>query len=260
MIKKTLLTLTTLLLLGCNAQTSAERYFSRPHKVVYVDFEKWKEGRLCSELRFQCLPESQDKAITETPLENGLDSFELTPEAQEKFQKIVKQWQKDYDEYHSKAHPKGEKEPMLISDLDKKFFDKVKKKRFLKKMEASLEKEFPGFWRDIPKAVRYRWIQHAMYKAKKLGYTESMPNGIIELCARIGLNFDNDPKYREIKEFITLPHARTRAYDIIACRYIDFTIFNKDIDMAGRPITDWSLRQAIPPLPQPKRLVPKLND
>jgi len=260
MIKKVLLTLTILLLLGCNAQTSAERYFSKPHMVVYVDFEKWKEGRLCSELRFQCLPESQDKAITDTPLQNGLDSFELTTKAQEKFQKIVKQWQKDYDEYHSKAHLKGEKEPMLISDLDKKFFDKVKEKRFLEEMESDLEKEFPGFWRDTPKTVRYRWIQHAMYKAKKLGYNSKKPNGIIELCARIGLNFDKNPKYREIKEFITLPHAISRGYVFSVCHYIDYTVFNKTHDKFGTKYTDWYFREISGYLPKPKRPLPSLGE
>ena len=211
----------------------------------YIDFNEWEEGRLCSELRFQCLPESQDKAIIDTPLENGLDSFELTEEVEQKIADIV---------------AKGEKNYMLVSDFEADFFDKVEEKRFLKEMERDLEKEFPGFWKDTPKAVRYRWIQHAMYKAKKLGYKSKKPNGIIELCARIGLNFDNDPKYKEIKKFITSPNAVRRGYVFSACNYIDYTIFNKTHDKFGTEYTDWYFREISGYLPEPKRPLPKLND
>lgn len=226
----------------------------------YVDFEKFKEGRLCAEVKFSCLPESLDKVWQSTPLKDGLDTFELSKQNIEKYDTIVKEWHKKYDAYHAKSHPKGEKKPMLISSLDKDFFDKVSAKRFLVEMEESLEKEFPGFWREVAKPVRYRWIRRAMSKAKKLGYKSDKPNGIIELCARIGLDFDLDPKWNEITRFILLPKGYTLSYEMMAVEYIDFTVFNKDKNMVGDTINGWSLREALAHLPKPKRPIPRLND
>ena len=256
MIKKTLLTLTTLLLLGCNAQTSAERYFSRAHMVVYVDFEKWKEGRVCSELRFQCLPESQDKAITETPLENGLDSFELTPEVLKQANSYLEKWNINSEKYDKEVHEEGEEAPMFVTEFEAEFFDKVEEKRFLEEMESDLEKEFPGFWRDTPKAVRYRWIQRAMNKAKKFGYDPKLNNAIVDLCARIGLNFDQDPKYKEITEFIKIRERYIR----MSCHYIDYTVFEKTHDEFGTKYTDWYFREISGYLPAPKRPLPSLGE
>ena len=246
---------------GCQAEEqygtndwkkSASSYQSR-----YVDFESFKKGRLCADVRFTCLVESQDKLVVDTPLENGLDSFELTAEVELKFKKIVKQWHEDYDEYHDKPHTEEEKKASkLISDLNEKFFDKVQEKRFLIEMEAQLEKEFPGFWRDTPKKVRYRWIQRAMNKAKVFGYDPKQNNAMVELCARIGLNFDKDPKWEAITKFISKNKFNIGS----SCDYIDFTVFNKDYSPDGDKYTDWYLREALSDLPYPKRPVPRLND
>jgi len=222
----------------------------------YVDFESFKKGRLCADVRFTCLAESQDKLVVDTPLENGLDSFELTSEVMEKYFAILKEKSKNYDEYHSKPHQKGEKEPMHISELNKEVIEMVKEKRFLKEMEAQLEKEFPGFWRDTPKQVRYRWIQRAMNKAKVFGYDPKQSNGIVELCARIGLNFDKDPKWEAITKFIAVKEVHI----LYACDYIDYTVFEKDKGYSGVPITDWSMRRASGWLPSPKIPYPRLND
>jgi len=222
----------------------------------YVDFERFKEGRPCAEISFNCLPESLDKVWQSKPLKDGLDTFELSKQNIEKYDNIVKEWHKKYDAYHAKVHPKGEKKPMLISSLDKDFFDKVSKKRFLVEMEESLEKEFPGFWRDVKKPVRYRWLRRAMNKAKKFGYDSKQNNGIVELCARIGLNFDKDPKWEYLVTFI----SKKEVHLLIASDYIDWTIFEKDTGYSGVKITDWSMRRAIGQLPPPKKPYPKLND
>ena len=79
---------------------------------------------------------------------------------------------------------------------------------------------------------------------------------IVELCARIGLDFDLDPKWEYITKFI----ARKRIYIGMAVRYIDFTLFNKDKDYGGTRITDWSLQGALRYLPDPERPVPGLHD
>ncbi len=124
-------------------------------------------------------------------------------------------------------------------------------------MEQDLEKEFPGFWRDVPLEVRFRWIQRAMNKAKKLGITSKKPGGIVELCARIGLDFDKDPKWDYITKFIK---EDPKNHVVYAINYIDWTIFGKTESAFGYKITDWSMRRAIGKLPDPKKSYPRLNN
>ncbi len=241
---------------GCEAKNTTNEIKSKTPISKYVDFKRFSEGRPCSDVTFMCLPESQDKSWQNKPLDDGLDIFELNTRNIQKYDNIVKEWHKKYDAYHTKPHPKGEKKPMLISSLDRDFFDKVDERRFLEEMEQDLEKEFPGFWRDVKKPVRYRWIRRAMNKAKKFGYDPKQNNMMVELCARIGLDFDLDPKWKYITEFIVIKER----YIGMACDYIDFTVFNKDKDYAGQAINNWSLRTALGYLPYPKRPIPKLND
>ena len=246
-IAKPLLLGTLLLLSGCQ---------SKP-KETYVDFQGWSQERPCTEVRFMCLPESRDTHRWHTPLTNGLDRFELTPQVMHRYHRIVTTWNQTYEAYHSRPHPKGEKEPMLITVLDKDFFDRVEQKQFIDAMEQDLAKEFPGFWRDVPKKVRDRWIQRAMNKAKKFGITSKKPGGIVELCARIGLDFDKDPKWDYITKFI---EEDPKNHVVYAIDYIDWTIFNKEYNRAGTKITDWSMRRAIGKLPDPQKPYPRLND
>jgi len=222
---------------------------------AYVDFNKFKEGRPCAEMKFICLPESRDKSWQSEPTKDHIEDFELTPEVMKRYRYIVNAYQFD-------AKTRKEK-GMLLRDLDKNLHKRVEAKHFLIEMEKSLEKEFPGFWKETPKKVRYRWIRRAMAKSKKLGYGEGeITNNIqiIELCARIGLDFDLDPKWRAITQFITLPEGLKRAYAGAACDYIDFTVFKKDYSPEGDRYTDWYLKESLLYLPYPKRPVPKLSD
>ena len=266
-----IITISALLLFGtCGRDRETHRYETiadamRARQKAYVDFKRFKEGRPCSEVRFMCLPESQDQSWQSVPTQDHIEDLALTPAVEAKYKKIVVQWQKDYDAYHAKPHPKGEKEPMLITSLDKDFFEKVNERRFLEEMEQDLANEFPGFWKDVPKKVRYRWIRRAMSKAKKYGYNGGGQNmrattQIIELCARIGLDFDRDPKWEAITQFISKSDGPSLSYALMACDYIDFTVFNKNTNMDGYPINDWSLRTALSYLPEPKRPIPKLHE
>jgi len=136
--------------------TASERYGTHDWKKnapfyhgEYVDFESFKKGRLCAELRFECLAESQDKLVVDTPLENGLDTFELTSEVMKKYHAVIQRWRDEED-------GKVEDEDMKAAQLSEAFFDKVEEKKFLVEMEEQLEKEFPDFWSETPKKVRYR--------------------------------------------------------------------------------------------------------
>ena len=82
---------------------------------------------------------------------------------------------------------------------------------------------------------------------------------MVELCARIGLDFDKDPKWDAIVKFITSDPKNIGTHIGVACDYIDWTIFGKRKGYGGTPITDWSMRRAIGKLPYPKKPYPKLN-
>jgi hypothetical protein len=226
-------------------QKNRDYYESR-----YVDPQEWAQGRVCDKLQWKCLPESNDTKRWSVPLSNGLDSFELTPEVMHKYRAIIQRWRDEED-------GKIKEQNMKLSQLSEAFYDRVEAKKFLSEMEESLGKEFPGFWRDVPMKVRYRWIQRAMNKAKKFGLSPKKNNQMVELCARIGLDFDKDPKWKTITEFIALDPKNHLIY---ANAYIDFTVFNKDYNRRGIKFTDWSLGRCFPFLPKPKRPIPKLND
>ena len=243
-----ILTLLLLLFAGCESKTGHET-LQMEKEDPYVDFKRWSEGRVCDKLLWKCLPESNDTARWQKPLENGLDSFELTPEVMQRRKEIIQRWRDEED-------GKVEEQDVKTAALSEEFYDRVEVKRFLVKMEKRLEKEFPGFWRDVPKKVRYRWIQRAMNKAKKFGYDPRLNQPMVELCARIGLDFDKDPKWEAITKFISLDKFNIGS----ACDYIDFTVFEKDYNVDGVRYTDWHLRDALGHLPYPKRPLPKLND
>jgi len=245
-----------LLLLGCETNTNHHAIQAQKKEVAYVDFKGWSKGRVCDKLLWKCLPESNDTKRWQKPLEDGLDSLELTKEVLQKSKTIGQEWARRYDAYHAKPHPKGEKEPMLISHLNREFLESVAAKQFLVEMEQDLEKEFPGFWRDVPKKVRYRWIRRAMNKAKRFGYDPKQNNQMVELCARIGLDFDKDPKWDYITKYIALKEDNIGG----AINYIDWTVFKKTHARTGTRITDWLMRDTFGYLPYPKRPLPSIND
>jgi hypothetical protein len=226
----------------------------------YVDFERFKEGRVCGEVKFMCLPESQDKSWQSVPTKDHIEDLELTPKVEKKYKLAIKASNKQYHAY-MKKHPNATREEiMLITSLDRDFFEKVDARRFLEEMEQDLAKEFPGFWKEVPKKVRYRWIRRAMSKAKRFGYKGKKPVPMMELCARIGLDFDKDPKWYYIVNFITQDPLNIGTHMGIACNYIDWTIFEKTHSFTGTRITDWSMRRAHPGLPRPKKPYPPLHD
>jgi len=256
MYKTTLLSVIIFLLFtGCD--TNDEHV--HPHTVYdrivadkknYVDFDRFKEGRPCGEVKFMCLPESRDKSWQSVPTKDRIEDFELTPEVMRRRQAIVQRWRDEED-------GKVKEQSMKLSQISEEFYDRVEARKFLEEMEQDLEKEFPGFWRDVPKKVRYRWIRRAMNKAKKFGYDPKKNAPMVELCARIGLDFDKDPKWELITKFI----AKKEVHLGVAIDYIDWTIFHKTKShFGGVPITDWSMRRAHPGLPLPEKPYPKLND
>ena len=248
-----LLVLFAPLLNACNAKT----YDPKKMPNHYVDKAEFAEGRPCTEVLFKCLPESQDKGWQEQKQtkENGIDFLALTPEVNARYKKVRQKWNRIYEENPMDSY--------VISSKDNTWMREVERKRFLKEMEQSLEKEFPDFWRDIPIPVRHRWIRRAMSKGEKYGYKYHGFDGkiaMIELCARLGLDFDLNPKWEAVTKFIALPKGAIRNYASEAIDYIDFTVFEKDRDYTNSyNFTTWSLQTALRYLPYPKRPVPSLK-
>jgi len=255
MYKYILLTLAVLALLhGCDIKnTLRDKSISTDLTLQdrYVTREKFKIGRVCTEVTFNCLRESTYKSWQDLTPNGKLEFFVITKKVKKRFKEVVKQWNIKYEENNMN--------PYIIGKKDKEFYDKVEAKKFLNEMEKNLEKEFPGFWRNVKTPIRHRWLQRAISKANKYGYTQRDNIQIIELCARIGIDFDSDPKWNTITHFITMPNASLRGYAGDAVEYLDFTIFEKDYSLGGDKITSWSMKTALQYLPKPKREVPSLD-
>ena len=220
----------------------------KPRDDGYVDFKEFSYGRPCSEVLFKCLPESEDLTWQKIPLLSGADEFELTPERISRYQYIIKGWSYNKKERIKRGY--------LIYGKDKKLHRRVEEKQFLIEMEESLEKEFPNFWGDIDKTIRYRWLTIAMERARKINQDPKLNNPMVELCARIGFNFYRYPKWSKILEYV----KENRMNIGTASDYIDFTLFDKNESYSGNLITDWSMRGAFIILPYPKRDLVRLHD
>ncbi len=243
------------------------------------------QGRHCHEVRFACLPEGDDPQWKKTePLADGREFFEFDQAKYDRLDKI---------NMMTDEERKAAMENYVLTKEDFEWMNKVSIKKFYIEKELELEKRYPGFWGDTPRAARHRWMRMAAGKAKKYGYgiittfdidkdggiTNEKPvldkdgkptftdhedgyaHQFIELCARIGLNFDSDPKWRYVVDFISLPESAVRGHAGAVVPYIDFTVFGKNADDLGNVYTDWSLSDSLGTgrLPPPNRPVPKLH-
>jgi len=79
---KLLLLSVVLVLTACESKTLKDTRYQMTKEVkdatyTYVNFEKFKEGRPCAEVNFNCLPESLDKSWQSKPLKDGLDTHNI---------------------------------------------------------------------------------------------------------------------------------------------------------------------------------------
>lgn len=244
------------------------------------------QGRFCHEEKFACLPESRDPEWKKTePLVDGREFFEFDQAKYDRLEKI---------NMMTDAERKAAMENYVLTQEDFDWMVQVNIKKFYIDKELELEKRYPGFWGDTPRTARHRWMRMAAAKSRKYGYgfrfeTEYDRNGelisrkqlmnpegtpyvadhddgdahqFIELCARIGLNFDSDPKWKYIVDYISKPESADRGYAGAAALYIDFTVFGKNKSPTGTVFTDWSLKNALGTgrLPKPNRPLPKLHE
>ncbi|QOG13213.1 hypothetical protein [Arcobacter sp. FWKO B] len=250
-LKFILLLIISLIIAGCEKTIDTA-------KLPTHNQELYKQDRYCMDyLKFECLPESRDKKLLDltTLYDYEVDILEPTPQELQKKAEIL-------------AKKKREEKPMqqyVFDESDADMLYIIGFKNYMLEMEQTMEKQYPGFWGDIPRKVRHRWMRLCIAKANKYDYGKRGGNlreaqQFIELCARIGLYFDSDPKWQYIVDFISLPESRVRGHAGEAVEYIDFTVYKKDYTRTGTKFTDWLLRTSLKHLPYPDRKVPRLND
>lgn len=280
-IKPFLLLLIPLLFVSCSSDSRDIDTTNLPtHNKAVFD-----EGRYCSDyLKFECLPESRDSLILKgsEPLVNG--KFPFYEYDEKKYNNLVR-----INDMEDKER-KEKMEHYVLTPSDYEWMDKVTVQQWYKEMEVKMEEQYPGFWGETSRPVRHRWMRLCVAKGNKYGYglkhnvtfdkdgsiltdelvidEKGKPIVIegqremqqwIELCGRIGLNFDRDPKWKYILDFIKHPDSVSIGHAGAAVEYIDFTVYGKDMSH-GYPITDWSMRDSLRYLPYPNRPVPRLND
>ena len=287
-VKQLLLLLIPLLFASCVAKDT--RYIDTSNLPTH-NKKVFDKGRYCSDyLKFECLPESRDPMIlkgNEALVDGKFPFYEYD---EKKYDNLIR-----INNMEDKER-KAKMEHYVLTSEDYKWMDEVAIKRWYKEIETIMEKEYPGFWGDTPRPVRHRWMRLCVVKAMKYGYglkEELIPdkdgnlfdkdggilgtklaldeNGkpycssstindtgtFIELCGLIGLNFDREPQWQYILDFIKINKDGADAG--MAVLYIDFTVYGKDY-FKGMKMTDWLLGPALTRLPYPNRPVPRLND
>lgn len=125
----------------------------------------FKEGRYCNDyLKFQCLPESRDPTILQGngPLVDGKYPFYEYDE--KKYNNLVRINNMEDKERIAKM------EHYVLTPADYKWMAKANLSLWYKEMEATMEKQYPGFWGETPRPVRHRWMRLCVVKGNKYGY------------------------------------------------------------------------------------------
>lgn len=257
----------------------------------------FNEGRYCSDyLKFECLPESKDALIVNgnEPLADGkfpfydwddkrynnlvrinnmedkernakMEHYVLTPEDYEWMANVrLGQWYKEMEATMEEQYPGfwGETPREVRHRWMRLCVAKGNKYGYGLQAEYVNEKgevfsKDPNVVQSISDFPITRLVLDKEGKPKVIRGAVSEMQQWIELCGRIGLNFDRDPKWKYILDFVKINKDGASAGMAVA--YIDFTVYGKDVSY-GDPITDWLLGPALTRLPYPNRPVPRLND
>lgn len=294
-IKPFLLLLIPLLFVSCSAKDT--RHIDTTNLPTH-NKAVFNEGRYCSDyLKFECLPESKDALIVNgnEPLADGkfpfydwdekkynnlvrinnmedkernakMEHYVLTSADYEWMANVrLSQWYKEMEATMEKQYPEfwGETPREVRHRWMRLCVAKGNKYGYGLQTERVNEKgEILKFDPAKPWEMKNYPIERlALDKDGKpkviKGEVREMQSWI-ELCGRIGLNFDRDPKWKYILDFVKI--NKDGADTGTACDYIDFTIFGKDDSAYGYKFTTWSLGDALRHLPYPNRPVPRLND
>ncbi|OOF60059.1 hypothetical protein [Rodentibacter myodis] len=207
--KKIILGLCALSLLGCEKEQPS---FS----------EQFYQGRLCPEITYQCLPESQNNDIKETTVFDPNNLYQLSEE----------EW------------------------------NSIKRHNILKmydEIAQLLDITYPGFWQDKDTAFKRAWLEKVDGIAKKF-YPKSQRDTLETMaliCAIIGTDFEQNPKFNFITERIKKGRADTPLSAILD--YLLFEVLGWEFDLIGYQYNNWSLRSVMETMPRLTRDVPDFD-
>lgn len=208
--KKILLGLCTLSLISCDKEQS-------------VSFrEQFYQERLCPEIIYQCLPESQKNDIKETTM---------------------------FDPNN----------PYKLSEVEWNGIKRHNTLRMYDEIAQLLDIAYPGFWQDKDAAFKRAWMEKVDSITKKF-YPKSH-RGALEImaliCAIIGVDFEQDPKLAFIVKHIKSSPSSIALDDIHD--YLRFEVLKEDYNLAGVYYSNWSLRDVMDFMPRLTRKVPDFN-
>lgn len=255
------------------------------------------EGRYCSDyLKFECLPESRDPLILQSneSLEDGKLFYEYDekkyreftlitgyedPKKGEKVKNYVltsedfkwmarvslKSWYKEMEATMEEQYPGfwGDTPRAVRHRWMRLCVAKGNKYGYGLETENVNEKgevfsKDPNVVQNLDDFPIERFVLDKDGKPKVVEGAVREMQQWIELCGRIGLNFDRDPKWKYILDFVKINKDGASAGT--ACDYIDFTVFAKNDSAYGYELTDWSLKDALRYLPHPNRPVPRQDE
>ncbi len=210
--------MTVLLILYCFLVTACEA--SQFDKAVF------ENGRPCGEVKFSCLPESQNPAWKEKLVEaNKMSEASIN---------------------------------QMTADEAKKMGE-LRILAFIDEIIVKLEDEFPGFWDGADKQTRRNWVVEAIHKTEELGGV-SRGDGITGafMFAYLGLDFEQNKDYAPFVKYLKEYDMSISGKMVDIVDYIEWVVFGKDINHWGHRISRWSMRDILNYLPNPKRELPEL--
>ncbi len=208
--KKLILGLCLLSLLGCE-------------KALPVPFsEQFYQGRLCPEITYQCLNESQKNDLKEVTVFDPNNLYQLSEE----------EWN-------------GIKRHKML-----KMYDEI---------AQLLDIAYPGFWQDKDTAFKRAWLEKVDGIAKKF-YPKSQRDTLETMaliCAIIGTDFEQDPKLNFITERMQKGRSDTPLSAIL--NYLYFEVLGWEFNLVGYQYNNWSLRDVMETMPRLTRDVPDFD-
>lgn len=148
--------------------------------------------------------------------------------------------------------------PYVITAQDRADMEQDRTLRMYKEIGQMLEIYYPGFWEGVTdEQVKIDWVKQAHELTKKYSKYPTL-RGELEnmamICSILGINFDQDPKYKFIIDKFKNSDSPSVLGDVHD--YLRFEVLKKDFDDGGVHYNTWSLRGVQEGMPKITRYIP----
>ncbi|WP_018652940.1 hypothetical protein [Actinobacillus capsulatus] len=148
--------------------------------------------------------------------------------------------------------------PYVITAQDRANMEQDRTLRMYKEISQMLEIYYPGFWEGVTdEQVKIDWVKQAHELTKKYSKYPTL-RGELEnmamICSILGINFDQDPKYKFIIDKFKNSDSPSVLGDVHD--YLRFEVLKKDFDDGGVHYNTWSLRGVQEGMPKITRYIP----